>query len=68
VLLGLALGGLALAWRTSSPLPGPSLWLVITVTAAGLCAALLVALRAALPGLVLTLDLVHRGSHLGREG
>lgn len=62
VLLGLALVGLLLAWRTSSPLPGPSLWMGITITATGLCAALLIALRMALPALVLNLDPVNRGS------
>jgi uncharacterized membrane protein YphA (DoxX/SURF4 family) len=68
VLLGLAVAGLAIASRTPSPLPGPSIWLVITLTASGLCAALIVALRAARPNLVLSFDLARGESDFGREG
>ena len=56
VLLGFACGGLVLARRTSSPLPGPSFELLVAVTSLGMCVALLLALRAALPALVLGLD------------
>lgn len=54
LLLGLALGGLALAGRTPTLLPGPSLAMAVTVTSLGLCLALLLALRAAWPTLILS--------------
>ena len=56
LLLGLVLGGLVLAGQTRSPVPGPSLAMAITVTSLGLCLALLVALRAAWPQLVLSFE------------
>ena len=58
LLLLLALVGLVLAGRTESPLPGPSLPMAVAVTSMGMCFALLLALRAALPGLALTLERV----------
>jgi hypothetical protein len=68
ILLGLAVGGAVLAERTNSLLPGPSLSLVVTVTAVGLGVALLDALRTVGPELVLDLGPGGRGSRLGREG
>ena len=56
LLLLLALGGLVLASRTESPLPGPSLSMAVAVTSLGMCFALLLALRAAWPQLALTLE------------
>lgn len=56
LLLALALGGLALARQTPSPLPGPSLPMAVAVTSLGLTLALLIALRAAWPNLVLSFD------------
>lgn len=55
-LVALALAGVALAGRTESPLPGPSLPLVVAVTSLAMCLALLDALRAAWPQLVVTFD------------
>ena len=56
VLLTLALGGLLSSARVPTPLPEPSLPLAITVTAGGMCLALLLALRAFWPNLILTLE------------
>jgi hypothetical protein len=58
LLLGLAVGGLVLvlAGRASSPLPGPSLPMTVTVTSLAMCLALFDGLRAAWPQLVLTFD------------
>jgi hypothetical protein len=56
LLLGLAFGGLVLAGQTRSPLPGPSLAMAVTVTSLGLCLALLLALRAAWPHLLLSFE------------
>jgi hypothetical protein len=53
VLLCLALAGLILAMRTSTPLPEPSLPMAVTVTALAACLALLIALRSAWPRLIL---------------
>lgn len=54
LLLLIAIGGLVLASRTPSSLPGPSVPLAITVTALGMGFVLLLAARAGLPGLFLT--------------
>jgi hypothetical protein len=67
-LLALSLGALLLVRRTSSPLPGPSVWLVVMVSAIALWVALLVTLRTALPGHVFSLDMGRSGSGPGREG
>jgi hypothetical protein len=56
LLLALALGGVVLAGQTRTPLPGPSLAMVVTVTSLGACLALLVALRAAWPHLMLSFE------------
>jgi hypothetical protein len=56
LLLALALGGLALAEQTRSPLPDPSLALAVSVTSLGVCLALLLALRAAWPHLILSIE------------
>jgi hypothetical protein len=56
LLLALALGGLVLAGQTRTPLPGPSLAMVVTMTSVGVCLALLLALRAAWPHMVLSFD------------
>jgi hypothetical protein len=56
VLLALALGGLVLAGQTRSPLPGPSLAMVITVTSLGACLALVLALHLAWPHLFLSVE------------
>ena len=56
LLLALALGGLALAGQTPSPLPGPSLELAVTVTCLGACLALLLALRTTWPHLTLSFE------------
>lgn len=53
VLLVVAIGGLALSISTASPLPGPSLHMVIVASSLGLALALIVALRFGLPGLVI---------------
>lgn len=55
VLLLVAAGGLILAGQTTSPLPAPSAALAIVVSVTGMGFALLLALRAALPSLVLSL-------------
>lgn len=55
LLLSVALGGFVLAGAVSSPLPRPAIPLAIMVTAIGMGGVLLLALRAVLPGLVLTL-------------
>ncbi len=52
----LALLGLALAARATSPLPGPSLPMAVLVSSVGLIVALLLALRTALPSLAMKLD------------
>jgi hypothetical protein len=54
LLLALALAGLVLAGQTRTPLPGPSLAMVVTVTSFGVCLALLLALRTAWPHLILS--------------
>jgi hypothetical protein len=56
LLLALALGGVVLAGQTGTPLPGPSLAMAVTVTSFGACLALLVALRAAWPHLMLSFE------------
>ncbi len=56
LLLALALGGLVLAGQTRTPLPGPSLAMVVTVTSLGVCLALLLALRAARPHLIFSFE------------
>jgi Methylamine utilisation protein MauE len=56
LLLALALAGLVLAGQTRSPLPGPSLAMAVTVTSLGVCLALLLALRAAWPNLILSFE------------
>lgn len=55
LLLAVAIGGFVLASTTTSPLPQPSAPLAITVAATGMGCVLLLVLRAALPGLLLTL-------------
>jgi hypothetical protein len=45
-----------LAGQTRTPLPGPSLAMAVTVTPLGLCLALLLALRAAWPYLILSFE------------
>ena len=55
-LLALALGGLLLTARVQTPLPEPSLPLAVTVTSGGMFLALLLALRAFWPNLILTLE------------
>jgi hypothetical protein len=59
-LLVLAIVGVALARRESSPLPGPSFWLAVTATAGFLVTALLVAVRTVWPELVLSQDRLYR--------
>ena len=54
LLLALALAGVVLAGRTPTLLPGPSLPMVVTVTSLAACLALLLALRAAWPHLILS--------------
>ena len=56
LVLALTLAGLVLAGQARTPLPGPSLALAVTVTTLGLCIALLRALRAAWPHLILSLE------------
>jgi hypothetical protein len=56
LLLALALAGLVLAGQTRSPLPGPSLAMVVTVTSVGACLALVLALRLAWPHLFLSVE------------
>ena len=56
LLLALALAGLVLAGQTRTLLPGPSLEMAVTVTSLGGCLALLLALRAAWPHLILSFD------------
>jgi hypothetical protein len=56
LLLALAVAGFVLAGRMTSPLPDPSLEMVVAVTSLGLGLALLVALRAAWPNLILSFD------------
>ena len=56
LLLAVALGGLVLAGQTRTPLPGPSLPMAVTVTSLGACLALLIALRAAWPHLILNFE------------
>jgi hypothetical protein len=56
LLFALALAGLVLTEQTRSPLPGPSLAMAVTVTSLGACLALLLALRAAWPHLVLSYE------------
>ena len=56
LLLALTVGGLILSGQTQSPLPGPSLPMVVTVTSLGLWLALLLALRDAWPHLILTFE------------
>lgn len=55
-LVALAVAALILAGRTGSPLPGPSLALLVAVTSLAMCLALLEGLRAAWPQLVVTFD------------
>jgi len=55
-LLALAGVGLSLAARTTSPLPGPSLPMLVAVTSLAMCLALFDGLRAAWPQLALTFD------------
>jgi hypothetical protein len=56
LLLGLALAALGLTGRTSSPLPEPSLALVVAVTSLAMCLALLDGLRSAWPHLIVSFD------------
>ena len=56
LLLALSLCGLVLAGQTRSPLPGPSLAMVVTGTSLGGCLALLLALRTAWPRLILSFE------------
>jgi hypothetical protein len=56
LLLALALAGVVLAGQARTPLPGPSLAMAVAVTSLGLCLALLVALRASWPYLILSFE------------
>jgi hypothetical protein len=56
LLLALALVGLVLAGQTRSPLPGPSLAMVVSVTSLSLCLALLLALRTVWPHLIISFE------------
>jgi hypothetical protein len=56
LLLALALAGVVMTQQTRTPLPGPSLAMAVTVTSLGACLALLVALRGALPHLMLSFE------------
>jgi hypothetical protein len=62
ILLLAALGGLALASRVASPLPGPSWEAAASVLALGLCVALVQALRLVWPNLVLSYERLRDGN------
>ncbi|MGH2560295.1 MAG: MauE/DoxX family redox-associated membrane protein [Thermomicrobiales bacterium] len=70
LLMLVSAGGLYLAKTTQSGLPGPSLWLAITVTSLSLGVALLLGFRAGFPSLVLTLDQLEQDQPLpsGAQG
>lgn len=63
-----ALGGWWLAGRVASPLPGPSLPMVVLVTTGGMLLALLAAVRAAWPELALTFDRLQAREASGGRG
>jgi hypothetical protein len=68
VLIALALAGMLFALETSSPLPGPSVWMLMVITAFGLSAMFLIALRMALPALVLNSEQLRRRLSPAGEG
>jgi hypothetical protein len=55
LLLVLAIGGSQLAYITHSPLPAPSLWMVISVSTAALCLMLLAAFQHSKTALILSI-------------
>jgi hypothetical protein len=56
LLIVLAAAGVLLAGRTDSPLPAPSLWMVVAVTTVAACLALVVALKEVAPHFAFTFE------------